>query len=115
MGVLKGLNSIGGVPNTVTNEELLLCVGYLDLKYYQEGVLLPLTPLKEEKLRLPYQMTWSALVWASCTTCELLGLILWSLHRPLDCTDGNSVYQALGMNMIQASRAAPICRVWQSC
>ena len=71
--------------------------------------------LKEEKLRLPYQMTQSALVWASCMTCELLGLFSSSLCRLLLCTDGNSMYQALGMNMIWAGRVALICKVWQSC
>ena len=118
VGVLKRLNYTGGVPDTITNEELLLCMGYWTFKQYQRGALLPLTLLKrawkEEKLRLPYQMTQSVPVWASCMTFELLGLIPWSLHRPLVCMDGNSMYQALGTNMIWASTAAPICRVWQS-
>ena len=55
-------------------------------------------------------MTQSVPVQASCKTHELLGLIPWSLHRPLVCTDGNLVYQAVGTNMIWASRAALICR-----
>ena len=69
--------------------------------------------IKEEKLALPCQMTWSAPVQASCMTCELLGPIPRSLHRSLVCTNGNSVYQAFGTNW--AGRAALICRVQWSC
>ena len=44
-------------------------------------------------------------------TCELLGMIPQSLHRPLDCIDGNWVSQACGMSMIWAVRAVLMCRV----
>ena len=38
VGVLKGLNYIGGVPNALTNEELLLCMGYWTLNTTREGL-----------------------------------------------------------------------------
>ena len=67
---------------------------------------------KDSETQITLSDTWSALVWASCMTFELLGQIPQSLHRLLDCTDGNSVSQALGTNTIQASSAVPFHRVW---
>ena len=60
---------------------------------------------KDSETQITLSDTQSVLVWASCTTFELLGQIPWSLCRPLDCMDGNLVYQALDTNMIWASRA----------
>ena len=65
---------------------------------------------KDSETRITLSDTQSALV--LCTTFELLGQIPWSLCRPLDCTDGNSVSQACGTNTIWAGRAVPFCRVW---
>ena len=82
---------------------------------YREGLSLPQIPVKRglrnEKLRFTCQMPWSMLVLASCMTCELLGLIRglglipWSLCRPLFCTDGKLGVR-WGMNTIRAGGAA---------
>ena len=76
------------------------------LKDYQGGALLPWYPLKTvlriSETWITLSDTWSALVRASCMTFELLGQMPQSLCRLLDCTDGNSVFQACGTNTILA-------------